>query len=224
MMEPLSAYYLGVSNIIQDAYYFKLSDDIYIISRQYKTVNINQEIELQRIKSRLPPENSVTTISNNLLEILPSVGETLSGEKAIKKKLMYLGYVKKDVRDLQYEGIHGKADLITVNGEVAEIKSTFARRANKLILKGIVEATLYGTLGILSGKLHYPRLYVAVGYLDHDTTKIDNAETHEVDYTAILKKIDIHEVRINIRDLEVPNNVMTEYKAERIFNCITRGA
>lgn len=181
-------------------------DGISLLPILEKEIRVNEEVELRRIEPKSPLVNSVSSIVNDICGISTPPMVTYTIEDAMKKKLKVPNFSRK----LEYDGIYGKPDIITVEGDIIELKSTTRKSPSDLTMcKGSIQSMIYGALKVMSDKekVHYPRLYVAVGYYKGSN-----------DLTAILDRIEIYTVNIKIEGLSLLNNVMTQYKAEYILN------
>ncbi|MQL56589.1 hypothetical protein [Acidianus ambivalens] len=191
---------------------YSVTADISLLPILEKKIIVNQEVEVRRIELKSPPNNSAWSIANNICGKSTPAMVTYTIEDAMKKRLQVPNLSKK----LQYGGIYGTPDIITAEGDIIELKSTTKDNpSNSTMCRGSVQSMIYGILKVMKDEkkygnnVHYPRLYLVVGYY---------RESNNI--TAILNKMEIYTVKIKIKGLGSPNNVMTLYKAEYIIQSL----
>ncbi|MFP3203014.1 MAG: hypothetical protein RXR43_12530 [Sulfolobus sp.] len=197
-------------SFIGSQYY--VTDDISIIPRLEREINVNEEVEVDKEL----PINTASVIASSICGKSIQASVTYSIERPMKKILQSLGFISRKDRELQYNGIYGTPDIITLNGDIAELKAV---HGNADLCKGLMQSTIYSILKVMSDvkkygdRIRYPRLYLILGY--HDNINYPKG-------TTTLEKMEIYSVNIKIKGLGLPNNVITLYRAGYLIQSLLR--
>lgn len=188
---------------------YYVTRDFSLVPVLEKVRSIGREVEIKRMERLNKPPTSASSIAKAICGDDHPTNVTYTIEEEMRK--IFNGTSQS--KELRYGEFSGTPDIITVEGDIIELKSTSRSKPPDVIMcKGAVQSAIYGALKVLSdpNNNRFPKIYLWIGYYERDAEGL----------TATLKKIEMYSVNIKMEGFGVASNVVTPCKAKRIIQSL----